>query len=377
MKHLFNINSETLLKALKKVNKIKNSRVFEYLNGVYLKLIDDKLIIRRTDLETDILVSLDVLKLIDSEIGRFDFLINYELIEKGISLIKNEELSFYLKDDKVLMIKHLKGIFEIGLMDYSDYPKEPEFIMRRGFVIPLNVFEKSIQLSSLFSGNNDLMPMMTGLHINYSYKSESMDFVSTNTRILFKKKYNIYCGDVDFKLTIPNTSFSSILNIFEKGIDNIIIDFNETHVKIETAGVSMFIRLLIGSYPNYASIIPTKFDSQIKFEKDEFLNSLYQIHWALDNFGSFNLLHIEDDNILFFANNIEFVKKASVKCNYIFRTGGKMDRRFNHRDMINCIKGIESTNLNLNITSDLKPCYLNSEDDENSIFLLMPISNLL
>jgi DNA polymerase-3 subunit beta len=375
MKHLFNINSETLLKALKKVNKIKVSRVFEYLNGIYLKIIDDKLIIRRTDLEIDILVPLDVLKLIDSETGRFDFLVNYELIEKGVSLIKNEELSFYLKDDKVLIIKHLKGTFEIGLMDYSNYPKEPEFIMKQGFVIPLNVFEKSIQLSSLFSSNDDLIPMMAGLHINYSSKFESMDFVSTNSRILFKKKYNINCGNVDFKLTIPNTSFSSILNIFEKGIDNIIIDFNESHLKIETAGISIFIRLLIGSYPNYVSVIPDTFDYQIKFEKQEFLNSLSQIHWALDNSGSFNLLHTEDNNILFITNNIEFSKGASVKCNHILTIGEKMDKRFNHKYMINCIKGIESINLNLNITSGLRPCYLNSDDDEQSIFLLMPNIN--
>jgi DNA polymerase-3 subunit beta len=366
MKNLFKVNSESLLKAIKKTNKIKLSATLDYLNGVHFDLKGNDLSVRRTDLETDIILNIDVAKDIDSEESA-SFLINYELLEKGLSTLKNEEISVFM-NNLVIVFKHSKGTFEIATMTENLFPRLNNDDFQNQTVIDAKTLSDILLSSEKFTGNDPLRASMMGVYLES--KEKDLKFVATNGHVLILSKIKLDL-EKEFNVLLPKSSIPAITNLIEPGVDNLIMSFNNQTLKFEINKSVIYSRLINGKFPNYESVIPKEFVSVIKVQKDELINSLNRIKWALPNTKKVLFEKIYNElNIS--CLDIDFAKSAIVNCPFILFNGDAISKTFSHELFLNCIKAIDSKIVNINITDGNRAIIINSDDSEN-FTLLMPL----
>lgn len=371
MKNLFKTNSDALLKALKKVGKVKNSTTLPILNNIYFKHESGLLTIRRTDIETDIITTMDVSLDIDSE--NYEFLLNAELIDKGLATLKNQEITFFLNEKTfTIIVKYATGTFELGLYDLKEFPKLTNDEFDNQFVIGTDKLQKALLLSANFSGNDELRPIMKGLFIEYKADIKKLRFVSTDAHILFRIEHDIDYNK-DFSLVVSKNSFSAILNLIEKGIDNVIISFNQSFVKFNFGSSTLYSRLVDGKYPDYNSILPKTFVATLKLNKGDLKNTLNRLNWIVAKNTKKITIDMSKEKLIFSAEDIDYAKSGTEITPFIMFNGDPLKRNFNLTLLQSCIKDFEGDIVTINFADGLKPCIINSDYTPENIFLLMPL----
>jgi len=131
-------------------------------------------------------------------------------------------------------------------------------------------------------------------------------------------------------------------------------------------------RLIEGDYPNYQEIIPTSFKTQIILDKNEFLNQIKTTSLFSGNTSKIDInINPDKESINFFAQNVDFGEsKSSMKGKV---KGEKVETSFNFKYLIDGISNIEDSNVVFELNGDDGPALLKSVNNDNYVYILMPI----
>ena len=178
---------------------------------------------------------------------------------------------------------------------------------------------------------------------------------------------------------MPQTACREIVSIFGDKEGELKIYFSPNQIWIEhmMAEIShpqlqFTSRLIEGEYPNYQEIIPKKFETELTFPKEEFLN---QIKTASLFSGKISEVKLKIDP----KNGVvEILSQSPDLGEYNSFLKGKIDGKevsisFNHRFLIDGISEIKTKELILEITNEEGPAILKPTDLEDYLYIIMPI----
>ena len=133
-------------------------------------------------------------------------------------------------------------------------------------------------------------------------------------------------------------------------------------------------RVIDSKYPNYKQIIPNEFITEVVCEVDKLIPIIKSV-------SLFCKQGINDINLIFDSKNqkLEVSTTSSINGSKdiakipVKITGGNNDIVFNFRYLLDGLKHINNKEVTININDSKSPGLLKPEDEQDYIYLIMPI----
>lgn len=374
------VNRQNFLSAIRTVEKsVKENKIKPILSCIYAKVKGNKIYFTGTNLDTTIKTSIDVNEVIRE--GEIAF--SYSIIDEYLKEIKDEFVVLRVENGNILFIETEDSTTEYDVHSAEDYPNTFEKVNLNDsnfkFEMPsqelVNIFEKV-----LFSADTPDNIAMNCIRIESILKH--LHFVSTNTyRLTFLKK-NINKDILDFSVSVPADTISSIIKII-KGLDNEVIKIykEDAHLYFQYKDTTIITKLIELRFPNYAEIL-----SNISYDKKLYINN-EKLTNLLKRILIFSRSNSESkySSTYEFKHSEENKNKMSISAlNEIARINEELDVNFEGEDLKISLNSKYLLEFIQNIPKEkelvLEFMYSNSavkvyeKDDDEYIYILMPLA---
>ena len=374
------VNRQNFLSAIRTVEKsVKENKIKPILSCIYAKVKGNKIYFTGTNLDTTIKTSIDVNEVIRE--GEIAF--SYSIIDEYLKEIKDEFVVLRVENGNILFIETEDSTTEYDVHSAENYPNTFENVNLNDsnfkFEMPsqelVNIFEKV-----LFSADTPDNIAMNCIRIESILKH--LHFVSTNTyRLTFLKK-NINKDILDFSVSVPADTISSIIKII-KGLDNEVIKVykEEAHLYFQYKDTMIITKLIELRFPNYAEIL-----SNISYDKKLYINNekLTNLLKRILIFSRSNSESKYSSTYEFKYNEKDNGKMAISALNELARINEELDVNFEGEDLKISLNSKYLLEFIQNIPKEkelvLEFMYSNSavkvyeKDNDEYIYILMPLA---
>ncbi len=368
----FIVSSSYLLKNLNSISGVITSNpVVPILENVLFEIEGGNLLITASDLQTSVMVELQVESKEDGSVA-----IPAKILIETLKNLPEQPVTFSIDDQNYnIEINSDNGRYKLAGENSADFPKVPG--VNDGYSSDINseILNSAISNTIFSTSTDELRPAMTGVFFKLS--STGCTFVSTDGHRLVKYiRTDIKGDEVDHDMILPRKSLNLLKSILptDKSSD-IKLDFNASNAYFSFENIKMVCRLIDERYPDYDNVIPSDNSNTVTITKSELLGSLKRISIYANKTTNQVRFKISGSEILISAEDLDFSNEANerISCEH---DGDDIEIGFNAKFLIEMLTNIESEKVILKLSEPNRAGLLIPEDindNEDITMLVMPV----
>tara|TARA_Y100000589_G_scaffold85469_5_gene79465 strand:+ start:140 stop:1270 length:1131 start_codon:yes stop_codon:yes gene_type:complete len=368
----FIVSSSYLLKNLNSISGVITSNpVVPILENVLFEIEGGNLLITASDLQTSVMVELQVESKEDGSVA-----IPAKILIETLKNLPEQPVTFSIDDQNYnIEINSDNGRYKLAGENSADFPKVPG--VNDGYSSDINseILNSAISNTIFSTSTDELRPAMTGVFFKLSLTG--CTFVSTDGHRLVKYiRTDIKGDEVDHDMILPRKSLNLLKSILptDKSSD-IKLDFNASNAYFSFENIKMVCRLIDERYPDYDNVIPSDNSNTVTITKSELLGSLKRISIYANKTTNQVRFKITGSEILISAEDLDFSNEANerISCEH---NGDDIEIGFNAKFLIEMLSNIESEKVILKLSEPNRAGLLIPEDindNEDITMLVMPV----
>lgn len=369
------IEKDHLLEGLAALQNItsKKATTLAVLSNVLIETTTDSLILTATDLEVGLRLRIPAQIL---EAGSITLPCKklFEIVrESGSSSLTMEE-----KENNWIIITADHSLYNIAGMASAEFPEFPEYEEDNLLSFDAEIFSELIEkVIYSVSGEQENIYSLTCVLFEKEKREERsyLKMVSSDGhRLSFMEKF--VTTDIDLLSLHANTLIPKKgvqeLRKFCENKQKIAIAFDEKQMVVKGDDAVMVVRLKIGDFPKYESIIKTiQLKKKIKIERLPFLESLRRINIFTEDIFNSIQMDINENTMILSSQSADLGNaKDELQVDY---KGESLKLAFNCRYFIDTLQVMDCSSVDVYINSNNSPCLLRSDIDEGFISIIMPM----
>ena len=368
----FIVSSTYLLKNLNSISGVITSNpVVPILENVLFEIENGNLLITASDLQTSVLVELQVESKEDGSVA-----IPAKILIETLKNLPEQPVTFSIDEQNYnIEINSDNGRYKLAGENSADFPKVPEVNDGYSSVLDSSVLHSAISNTIFSTSTDELRPAMTGVFFKLS--SQSCSFVSTDGHRLVKYIRTDVKGDeVEHDMILPRKSLNLLKSILptEKSSE-IKLEFNAANAFFSYENVMMVCRLIDERYPDYENVIPSDNSNIITLDKSDILSSLKRISIYANKTTNQVRLKISGSEILISAEDLDFSNEANerISCEH---DGDDIEIGFNAKFLIEMLSNLNSEKISFKLSEPNKAGLIvpgEISDEEDITMLVMPV----
>ena len=352
------------------------SLTLSILNNVLLKTEKNFLNLVTTDLETGI--KWWSLAKVEKE---GSLTVPTKVLSSFVNFLPNKQITLELKD---LVLDIECGNYQTKIKGQSadEFPIIPQITEGESISVNSQSFCQSLNTIVDIPVPSTAKPEISGIY--FAFQKDCIRMTATDSFRLAEKTFFLE-GQASSSLSkecafiLPQKAAREIVNIFGGKEGELRIYFSPNQVLFELPMVEtphpqiqLISRLIEGEYPNYEAIIPKKSETQVSFQRNEFLN---QIKSASLFSGKINEVKLKIDpkkeRVELFSQNPDLGEYRSYLPGRI--KGKELEISFNHRFLADGLLNIKSPEVVFELTGPEGPAVLKPAGDQTYLYVVMPI----
>ena len=368
----FIVSSSYLLKNLNSISGVITSNpVVPILENVLFEIEGGNLLITASDLQTSVMVELQVESKEDGSVA-----IPAKILIETLKNLPEQPVTFSIDDQNYnIEINSDNGRYKLAGENSADFPKVPGVNDEYSSDINSEILNSAISNTIFSTSTDELRPAMTGVFFKLS--ATGCTFVSTDGHRLVKYiRTDIKGDEVDHDMILPRKSLNLLKSILptDKSSD-IKLDFNASNAYFSFENIKMVCRLIDERYPDYDNVIPSDNSNTVTITKSELLGSLKRISIYANKTTNQVRFKITGSEILISAEDLDFSNEANerISCEH---DGDDIEIGFNAKFLIEMLSNIESEKVILKLSEPNRAGLLIPEDindNEDITMLVMPV----
>ena len=368
----FIVSSSYLLKNLNAISGVITSNpVVPILDNVLFEIENGNLLITASDLQTSVMVEIQVESKGDGSIA-----IPAKILIDTLKNLPEQPVTFSIDDENYnIEINSDNGRYKLAGENATDFPKVPQ--VTDGYSIDLSseLLSNAISNTIFSTSTDELRPAMTGIFLKLS--TSSCTFVSTDGHRLVKYVRSDISGDeIDHEMILPRKSLNLLKSTLpsDKSSD-VKLEFNASNAFFSFDNVKMVCRLIDERYPDYENVIPLDNSNNIVIDKSEVLSSLKRISIYANKTTNQVRFKISGGEILISAEDLDFSNEANerISCEH---DGADIEIGFNAKFLIEILSNLNSTRVTFKLSKPNKAGLIipdEMDDHEDITMLVMPV----
>lgn len=367
----FKISKKEFLDALSLSSRaISSTTPLPSLGGIKISLSENSLVLVSSDSNISIRTAInnnDRNALIIYEPG--EIVLDARYILEIVRKIDSDFINVETIDGTLVKIYGGNSEFKVNGMPASEYPNIG-FDIRNNepFKLETALFNQIIDETSFACSDKETRPVLTG--VNLKAQDHKLYANATDSYRLASKVLDIE-ADLNFNITIPSKYLNEICHAIaaEKevtiAIDNQKISFIFGNSVIET-------RLLDDEFPDTSRLIPASFSQKLKVSAKELIRAIDRTLFIKADGKNTIKMSIDTDKLELTSTN-QSMLSSFEKINVISYEGQPLEISCSGKYLQDALKAIDSDEVTINFSGELKPMVVKKEGDDSLIQLISPV----
>lgn len=365
----FNASSSELSKKLSIAsNAISPKAIMPVLEDFLLELSGNDLTISATNLETSIVLNMEVTGHEDGSIA-----LSAKLLLDTLRTLPDQPITIESVENNIIQITSSFGKYKMSSDDFEDFPKIKDAPDTDIVTIKSGVLKSAIEKTITATGEvGVVMNAMTGVLFQLDFNKAN--FVATDSHRLIKFTHNGLNFDSTKSFVIPQKGLSLLKNaLLDDGEVN--ITWTDKSAFFEFDGFKIISTLINDDFPNYNAVIPVDNENTLFINRKDLINSLKRLLIFADK--SFNLVtfNLSEDSLTLATEDPEFSHDATeqLPCKY---DGEPLTMGFSAKFFIELLSNTDDDEVKIEFSNPKTPVIVKpveQKDDEDLILLIMPL----
>ena len=366
------IKKDLLLDGLNKVSKalsVKN--LVPVLQGIKFDLTKKGLMLTASDNDITIQVFIDKTDNMDVE-KEGSIIIQGKYILDIVRKLPDEFINIEVIDELKITVYTDNSEFNLNGINKNEYPNINLDLSKNPININNRVFRSIINQTSFASSTDESRPILTG--INFKITGDIMECNSTDSYRLARRIININDKvDDNYNIVIPSKNLIEFIKIMDDSEDDIELHIFNNKILIKYQNILFQSRLISGTYPNTANLLPDEFILNVKVGVNELYNVIDRAS-ILSSDKEKTIVTFEiDGNKLYVRSSSAEIGRVEEKMNIEKDNNENLKISFVAKYMMEALKSFEDLNVTVSFVGEVKPIILKSDSDEGLTQLVLPI----
>ena len=271
------------------------------------------------------------------------------------------------------IIRSGKAEFSLNGLDAEEYPHLPQIEENNIFKIPTDLLKAMIRQTVFAVSTSETRPILTG--VNWKLENGELICIATDSHRLALRKAMINSENLSsHHAVIPGKSLSELSKILDDTNEPIEIVITENQVLFKAKNLLFFSRLLDGNYPDTSRLIPADSKTNLTLNSKEFLQAIDRASLlAKEARNNVVKLSTLSDGMIEVSSNSPEIGKVSEEIQAEEVEGEELKISFSAKYVMDALKALEGTEINVNFTGAMRPFVIRTKDDDSMLQLILPV----
>jgi DNA polymerase-3 subunit beta len=355
---------EELTQKLAVVSRGVSTRTaVQILGGILLSVESGRLLLAATDMELSLRASLEA-----RVEGEGAVVVPGRLLVELARLLPDSEVSIEQRADEGV-IHVTSGSFESRLNTYTaeDFPRLPDAEGLERHAVDRDALLETIARVGRSASRDESRPVLTGILVRF--EPGKLVMAATDSYRLSVKETALAGTTPELEAIVPARALAELARIGQ-GAERIELGVHENQVVFGVDGTWLTTRRIDGQFPNYTQLIPESFEHEVPLPRDEVLDVVRRIAVMAQRNSPLRLRFAEGE--LTVSARTQDVGEAQESLPVSF-AGEPLEIGFNAEFLRDGVESVTGETVRFRLISPLRPCVLQAEDNDDFLYLIMPI----
>ncbi len=317
------------------------------------------------------------------------YIINAQKFVQTLRVMDGEEVTLTVDDKLSACIFSGRSSHKMNALAGTDFPKIPDLVSDRSFIIGQSVVKKMLGQVSFAMGVNDQRNVLNGTYFKITDDAlmmvacDSFKLAKVRTKTELVNKNTNGNAHLDFAFIVPVKTVNELVRLLDDDKDAVMqIYLTRKQIVFIIGELTFFSRLVDGEYIDYNRIIVQNHKITIVADKKELISALERAALVTEEKIAGSVRSHVKLNVNLDALKISAVSSAGSTYDelYIDHVGEDMTIAFNNRFLIDTVRACDSERLVITMSSPLTSINIEpieSHTEENNeveqIFMLLPV----
>lgn len=369
MKIIF--EKDKMIKALNSVTKaVANKTTMPILEGILIQTNNDDIKLTCYDKE----LGIEYIIKENNVLEQGSIVVNAIMFSEIIRKLPDTNITISINDNNLLVIECEGSVYKLATMNPDDFPQLPEINVENSIELEQNTIKDMIRKTIFAISTEENRPVFTGCL--FEVKNNKLNVVAVDGFRLAWKSKVLNTKTNDFEAVIPGRTLQEINKILADSFDLIKLGISKNQALFEIENCKIVTRLLDGEFLKYSEVIPKKWETRVRVNKNLISNCFERI--SLISSSS-----MEKEKRYPVKLNVE-VGKIKISCTNqtgdakeeIFTTteGQDLEAGFNPKFFLDVFRNIDDEEVYINFGTSISPSVIKSiEDDGDYQYMILPV----
>ena len=369
MKIIF--EKDKMIKALNSVTKaVAIKTTMPILEGILIQTNNDDIKLTCYDKE----LGIEYIIKENNVLEQGSIVVNAIMFSEIIRKLPDTNITISINENNLLVIECEGSVYKLATMNPDDFPQLPEINVENSIELEQNTIKDMIRKTIFAISTEENRPVFTGCL--FEVKNNKLNVVAVDGFRLAWKSKVLNTKTNDFEAVIPGRTLQEINKILADSFDLIKLGISKNQALFEIENCKIVTRLLDGEFLKYSEVIPKKWETRVRVNKNLISNCFERI--SLISSSS-----MEKEKRYPVKLNVE-VGKIKISCTNqtgdakeeIFTTteGQDLEAGFNPKFFLDVFRNIDDEEVYINFGTSISPSVIKSiEDDGDYQYMILPV----
>jgi DNA polymerase-3 subunit beta len=361
-----------LLKSLGHVHRVVERRnTIPILANVLIKAERGKLSMKATDLD------LEVIDSVAAEVGTGGSTtvpahMFYEIVRK---LPEGAQVVLEGSGDRaVLALRAGRSRFTLQTLPESDFPDLAAGEMTHKFTLAAGDLKRLIDKTQFAISTEETRYYLNGiyLHTAGSAKAATLRAVATDGHRLAQVELPLPQGAAGMPgIIVPRKTVGEVQRLIETGEGEVTVELSAGKIRFSIGDVVLTSKLIDGTFPDYARVIPANNDKALTVDKKDFEAAVDRVSTVSSERGRAVKLSLSGGRLILSVTNPDSGSATEeIEVEY---EADPLDIGFNSRYLLDIAAQIEGEVAVLKFADPGSPTLIQDKDAKGALYVLMPM----
>ena len=366
------VERSELLKSLGHVHRVVERRnTIPILANVLMRADHGKLSLKATDLD------IEVTDTIAAEVGpggsttvpaHMFFDIVRKLPEGSQVVVESSG------ERAALAIRAGRSRFTLQTLPESDFPDLAPGDMTHKFTLKAGDLKRLIDKTQFAISTEETRYYLNGiyLHAAGTAKAQTLRAVATDGHRLAQMELELPKGAEGMPgIIVPRKTVAEVQRLLEDNDAEVLLELSPGKIRFTVADVVLTSKLIDGTFPDYARVIPVNNDKELVVDKKEFEAAVDRVSTVSSERGRAVKLSITGGKLSLSVTNPDSGSaNEEIEVEY---ESDPIDIGFNSRYLLDIAAQIESEAAVLKLADPGSPTLITDKDSKGALYVLMPM----
>jgi DNA polymerase III subunit beta len=366
------VERSALLKCLGHVHRVVERRnTIPILANVLIRAENAKLALKATDLD------LEVIEAIPAEVAgpgatTVPAHMIYDIVRK---LPEGAQVVLDASGDRgTLTIRAGRAQFSLQTLPESDFPDLAAGEMTHRFTVAAKDLKRLIDKTQFAISTEETRYYLNGIYLHglNGGKAATLRAVATDGHRLAQVDLPAPAGAAGMPgVIVPRKTVGEIQRLIEDAEAEITVELSQTKIRFTLGEVVLTSKLIDGTFPDYARVIPLGNDKELTVDKPDFEAAVDRVSTVSSERGRAVKLSLSAGKLVLSVTNPDSGSATEeIEVEY---DAERLDIGFNSRYLLDIAAQIEGEVAVLKLADPGSPTLIQDRDAKDALYVLMPM----